>query len=298
MLTLRRFIVSPQLKKKLTLSLSSIDMKNYYTTSHNKNTKEKSFEIKKGNTINDLVEKDYGLSKFIKKSYIYTFGGITGFLTGSTALALTLPSDMLMSTAIVGCVGTLILLFPLVMIKSEFNNIEEIINGKKITYPVLKNDMRRNLTYSGIVLSTAMSISPLIHNVIITNPLSIVMATGGALGIMAGSTYYANSLKPGKLNFLGPPLMGGLCGFFGMNLIGLGFTLYGNNDVFNVIHQIDLYGGLIMFTALQAYDTHQMIEMYRENKPDYITASMNFYLNFISLFTRILKILSEPNKNH
>lgn len=303
MLTLRRgFIRSSRLKKNLTPLLSLVDTRNYHVTRpnfnlHQNTKKEKVIESKK-NTITDVVEKDYGLSKFVKKSYMYTLGGITVFLTGGTTLALTLPPDILMTTAVVGAVGSLISIFPLTMIKGEITDTEEFVNGKKITYPILKDDTRRNLAYGGIVLGTTTAISPLMQFALATDPLAIAMATGGALGIMGGSTYYANSLKPGELNFLGPPLMGGLLGLVGMNIIGLGFAWYGNYDVFNVIHHVDLYGGLVLFTALQAYDTHQMIEMYtKERKPDHLIASINFYLNFLNLFRRILEIYAKANKN-
>jgi len=230
--------------KKFTPVLSSINTRNYHLTSPNYSlyTKEKS-QDNQDNTIKDIVDNDYGLYKFVSKSYTYTLGSITIFLMGGTVMAMTLPSDVLIPTAIVGVIGSIISAIPLTIIKSKIIYTNKIVNGNKITYPILKNDVQRNLAYGGIVLGITMTSSPVLQNVLISDPLSIVMATGCVLGIMGGSTYYASSLKSGKLNYLGPPLMGGLCGLVGMNLIGIGFSWYGNYDVSNVIRHIDLYGG-------------------------------------------------------
>ena len=45
---------------------------------------------------------------------------------------MTLPPDVLMTSAVVGAVGSLISIFPLAMIKSEIIDTEEFVNGKKL----------------------------------------------------------------------------------------------------------------------------------------------------------------------
>ena len=76
MLALRRgFVRSSRLIKNFIPLLSSIDTRNYHSTRPNFNlhqtqTKEKQIKTKEGGTVTDVVEKDYGLSTFVKKSYI------------------------------------------------------------------------------------------------------------------------------------------------------------------------------------------------------------------------------------
>ena len=63
-----------------------------------------------------------------------------------------------------------------------------------------------------------------------------------------------------------------------------------------VLHDISTYGGVLVFTFLNAYDTHVAIEEYGRGRPDYVGHSVNYGLNIINLFVRFIEILAKSKK--
>jgi len=67
--------------------------------------------------------------------------------------------------------------------------------------------------------------------------------------------------------------------------------MYGPNAFMLLASRIDIYGGIALFTGLTMYDTHTAIERYKSFDPDHLSSSLDFYLNFINMLTRIMMVL-------
>ncbi len=57
-----------------------------------------------------------------------------------------------------------------------------------------------------------------------------------------------------------------------------------------LLHNVDLYGGIALFTGFTAYDTHRAIDLYKRNDPDHLGVATDMYLNFMNLLIRIMEI--------
>ena len=66
--------------------------------------------------------------------------------------------------------------------------------------------------------------------------------------------------------------------------------------MFQMLHNVNVYGGVVVLSAFTAYDTHNMIELYKKGEPDSLSAATNFYLNFMNLLVRIMEILAKTQK--
>ena len=63
-----------------------------------------------------------------------------------------------------------------------------------------------------------------------------------------------------------------------------------------VLHDISTYGGVLVFTLFNAYDTHVAIEEYKSGRPDYIGHAANYGLNIVNLLVRFIEILAKSKK--
>ena len=59
-----------------------------------------------------------------------------------------------------------------------------------------------------------------------------------------------------------------------------------------IFHSISLYGGLLLFTGYIAYDTQVAISSYEEGDRDHVSHSLNFFVNFVAIFRRMMEVLS------
>ena len=82
---------------------------------------------------------------------------------------------------------------------------------------------------------------------------------------------------------MGAPLGGLVFALLGLQIVGL---FYPHPMIWN----INLYGGLALFTAFVAYDTHQTLEDYKCGQRDALTHAANFFINFMAIFKRLLFI--------
>jgi len=95
----------------------------------------------------------------------------------------------------------------------------------------------------------------------------------------------------------GVPLMTGLWGLIGVGFSSIGLHLLGFTEMAMSLHTVDLYGGVALFTAYSAYDTHRLISDFEEGKKDAVGHACQYSLNFINLFIRLLEILARNNGN-
>jgi FtsH-binding integral membrane protein len=63
------------------------------------------------------------------------------------------------------------------------------------------------------------------------------------------------------------------------------------------MNSIEPYIGIGLFSALTSYDVHKSVQMYKDGNADYLTAAMEFYLDFVNLLIRFIEILSRLKKD-
>ena len=88
--------------------------------------------------------------------------------------------------------------------------------------------------------------------------------------------------------------MGGFIGV-GISAIIVGPFL-GWNHAFELLHNVDIYGGIILFTGMTAYDTQMGIAQYKKGDADHLSLATNLYLDFVNLFVRIMQAYEKSKK--
>ena len=61
-----------------------------------------------------------------------------------------------------------------------------------------------------------------------------------------------------------------------------------------LLHSINLYGGLALFTLYIAYDTQKMIDEYEMGIDDHIKHATDLFIDFKIVFTRIMSVRLSP----
>ena len=142
-----------------------------------------------------------------------------------------------------------------------------------------------------LCISMGMVMSPVVS---VASPVLVAQAAAISLAVMGGSTAYAMRAQPGSLMPYKSVAYGALVGLIGVGFIGIFSSLFlGCNSLFYFTHSIDLYGGLALFTIINAIDTHNAIAVYKDGKPDYLACSIDMILNSINIFIRVLEIFSQ-----
>lgn len=245
--------------------------------------------------MQDMIDKNYGLKKFINRVYGYTGAGIAG------SLALTQVLPYLCDTNNLGLYGSGVLLMfgsimGLSMGKKTKHTIQEIINGKNYTTKYTEHSILRKLSYGGLVTGTGIIMTPLAVICASIDPLIIPKALVATSAVTLGAMYYTLNKRQGELNSWGAPLYGALTGFVGLGLLSLSSQLiYGHNTFSEIWYNIDTYAGIPLFAGLIAYDTSKAIEKYEED-PDEINAATEIYLDFINVLIRMMSIMAKSNE--
>jgi len=122
---------------------------------------------------------------------------------------------------------------------------------------------------------------------------TVIAAALGTTGIFAGFSFMALKAKRGSMLRLGGPLLGGLLALIACGLGGMLLPLFGvtNPALLGALYNINLYGGLALFSVLISYDTQRMIEDYKAGNNDHLLPALNMFLNLFNIFIRLLQIL-------
>jgi FtsH-binding integral membrane protein len=127
---------------------------------------------------------------------------------------------------------------------------------------------------------------PLLDVVIDINPSIIVTALLGTAVIFGSFSLSAFFAERGSWLFLGGTLMTLLSTLMLLSLANLLFGSY-------LIFQVNLYLGLLVMCGFVLYDTQLIIEKRRNGDRDFVTHSLDLFLDFIGIFKRLVIILTE-----
>lgn len=262
----------------------------------------------------ELIDSDYGLKQFIKKTYLWTGGGICssigiGILGSSIAPEIMANQSGLFAGVIILSFGGIFgISFCPYSINTKIINLTSYNLRKKINYQNTTNyqvtsnyqnqiKILDSINSSGRIISygsliTGMGLCMIPACAIFPN--AIIPAFIASSSVFGGSTLYALNKKQGELEPLGSALYGGLTGLVGVSLLGLGSNIfYGTNWFGDITHMLSLYGGIPLFTGLIAYDTDQAIKKYQSGDPDHLGTSVELYLDFLNLFVRFIEIIGK-----
>ena len=239
---------------------------------------------------------DAGLGIFLKKVYLSTGLGFSGALATSLACAPLMETtpEFMLGAIVTGIVGAFSSIY--VFQKTEPRFVTKTIHMFDKNVTTMQPVYTTSKYMSSITLCASMGLmmSPLVS---MAGPVLVAQAAGISLAVMAGSSLYAMYAKPGSLLPYRSVAFGALAGLVGIGLSSIAVGLiFGTGHAFQLLHSIDLYGGLALFTVLNAIDTHNAIDTYRKNQPDYLSCSIEMMLNAINIFVRVLEILAKAQK--
>ena len=161
-----------------------------------------------------------------------------------------------------------------------------------------ENQPARLLSYGALVTGMSLTLSPMVEMCNEMSPTILPIATGLSLFTMAGASLFAYTRPTDSLLVWKAPLMGGLFGLVGVSFSALiGGWIFGfDNAIIPLLHNVDLYGGIVLFTGLTAYDTHVAIDMYKRKDPDHLGISVDMYLDFMNLLIRIMEVVAKSKQ--
>lgn len=149
-----------------------------------------------------------------------------------------------------------------------------------------KNQAKRLGYLVAMALCTGLSMGPLLDRIMEINPSIIVTAFFASAMIFVCFSLCALLAEERSFLYLGGSLMSGL---LILTLTGVMNIFFRSQMVFNIY----LYGGLVLFCGFILYDTQLIIEKRRTGDTDFVWHSVDLFLDFINIFRRIMIILAN-----
>ncbi|XP_063226154.1 bax inhibitor 1 [Bacillus rossius redtenbacheri] len=141
----------------------------------------------------------------------------------------------------------------------------------------------------GFAFLTGLGMGPLLDVVVDIDPSIVVSALVGTSLIFASFTVSALLARRAQWLYLGGTLMTLLSTLFYLSLANLLFGSY-------FISQVNLYVGLVVMCLFVLYDTQLIIEKRRRGDKDFVTHSVDLFIDFISIFRRLVIILTQKEQ--
>ena len=243
-------------------------------------------------TLKRTIERDVGLQQFLQRVYTTAGTGITTTLAVPAAGFLFAPQFVNHAA-------------PALLIGGALSSLAASVALGYTKYTVnaaqtqSTNSFPRQLSFFVLVGGTSTMLMPFAQMIHEISPTIWPVATVLSLSTMGAATLWARSRPAGSLLSWQTPLYGGL-----ISLIGTGFcalvaqVLFPASGVAAVLHSVDVYGGIALFTALTAYETHEAVDMYQRGDPDHLGCAANVYLDFVNLLIRIAEAMAKAKKNN
>ena len=244
--------------------------------------------IDEEDALTTITQDDYAKMTMIKTSTnLLKVGAVTGISVGlAPGLMTFIDPAFLMGGSLLGSFG--MALYSLYKIADETPKITYNKSTKK--HQIVDSDTR-NKYLNLFLVAEGITIAPMVG-------LLLPLAAPAALltsGIMAGpiAAAYFNPVK--DTSAVGSFLFTGLCGMVGLGITGLIFPSFGA-----LWFQPEPYIGILLFSGYNWYDTQVMIESYQNRQLDPTAHSVNYTLNFINIFIRVLEVMArmQNQRNH
>ncbi|PSN29678.1 putative Bax inhibitor 1 [Blattella germanica] len=133
---------------------------------------------------------------------------------------------------------------------------------------------------------SGMSMGPLLETVVDIDPSIIMTALIGTLVVFTSFSLSAMFAERGRYLYLGGTLMTLLSSMLVLSLANIFFGSY-------LIFQAHLYLGLLLMCGFILYDTQLIIEKRRNGDKDFVTHSVDLFIDLIGVFRRLVIILTQ-----
>uniref|UniRef100_A0A2P2HVW9 Bax inhibitor 1-like n=2 Tax=Hirondellea gigas TaxID=1518452 RepID=A0A2P2HVW9_9CRUS len=154
-----------------------------------------------------------------------------------------------------------------------------------------KNQITRLSLLAVFGFLSGTNLGPLLQMAIIVNPAVIMEALLGTAVVFACFSLAALYAPRGQYLYLGGSLMSLLSTLCWMSLFNL---FIGSRLIF----QAHLYLSLAVMCAFVVFDTQLIIEKKRLGNDDYIMHGLELFIDFISIFRKLLIILTDKDANN
>lgn len=166
--------------------------------------------------------------------------------------------------------------------------------GLLIALGMTPNEPKKQMTrlgyLSGFAFCTGLGLGPLMENVIQIDPSIVPTAFLATCLIFVCFTLSALLAKERSYLYLGGMLSSCLTV---MCLLGLANIFFGSY----LIYKVQLYGGLMLFSAFILYDTQLIIAKKKNGDNDFVWHSVDLFLDFINIFRRLMIILADNKES-
>lgn len=152
-----------------------------------------------------------------------------------------------------------------------------------------QNVQKRMLYLFGFSFMTGLSFGPLIEAVIAIDPSIIATAFTATGLIFVCFTLASLVTNDRKFLYLGGILMSALSYLLLMSFINIFFGS-------RLIYEVELYVGFGVFCLFVLYDTQLIVEKARRGDNDYIWHCVDLFVDFVSIFRRLLVILASKEE--
>jgi len=149
-----------------------------------------------------------------------------------------------------------------------------------------KNRSTRMALLLAFSFFSGLGTGPLLDMAIRINPSIIpnaFMLSGMIFACFSGAALFA---PDGQYLYLGGTLMSGLSALFWMGLMNLFFQS-------QLIFQVYLWGGLLLFCGFIMWDTQVIIEKRKRGDRDFIKHSLDLFIDFMQVFRRVIILLMQ-----
>lgn len=156
------------------------------------------------------------------------------------------------------------------------------------------NGKNRGLRLSmllGFAFFSGLGMGPLLDMAVRINPTIVPNALLMSTLIFASFTGVALFAPDGHYLFLGGTLLSGLSTLFWLGLINLFFQS-------QLLFQVYIWGGLLIFCGFIVWDTQMIIEKKRRGDGDFIGHSLDLFIDFMQVFRKILILLMQKDDSN
>lgn len=239
--------------------------------------------------------KDVGLKQFMTKVYTKMALGVAATV-GTSLTMMPLMTTFHVNPFIpfgIGAVSMFGSIYGLTSSKPTYLTKEE--NGEIIHYT--ENSTSRELSFWGLSVGMGTMMSPMVTMVMENDPVILPASLLLSGYIFGGCALFASKTKNTKILEWKAPLMIGLTSLIGIQLVGIGANIImGHNALSSMIHSVDIYGGIGLFTIMSIYDAYLAKKMYLEGDADHLGCTVNLYLDFMNLLIRIMEALAKAKQ--
>jgi FtsH-binding integral membrane protein len=156
-----------------------------------------------------------------------------------------------------------------------------------------KTPQNLNMRYgllAGFSFCTGASLAPLVGLAVAVAPSALVTAFLGTCAIFL--TFSLSALTTQRRAYM---YLGGYLGSAIMALLALRFGsyLFGGRSM---VYGLELYGGLMIFSAYILYDTQLIVERASAGDMDHVSHALDLLVDLVAIFVRILIILLKRSE--